>query len=83
MLKDITEMVEIWYDPNPRKTVVPHDGEWVSEVYEFEDENDESIQRLSPWMVRIKLDSTMLTDKLSAMVRQSTQSPLLTLTLTR
>ena len=64
VLRDIVEAVEVWYDPDPRRTVVPDDQAWVEDYYEMEDEN--AAQGLSPWLVRVKLDSTMVNDKLAA-----------------
>jgi DNA-directed RNA polymerase II subunit RPB1 len=57
-LRDITTKTEIWYDPDPRNTVVEADRDFVELYYDVPDELDFDPDRCSPWMLRIVLDNT-------------------------
>ena len=76
VLRDLTELVELWYDPmhpDPLESAIPEDRRFVREELDLEDEGEREwrVRTLSPWVVRIKLDSTMLTDKRVRLVRES------------
>ncbi|CAJ0585840.1 unnamed protein product, partial [Mesorhabditis spiculigera] len=59
-LRKVTANTAIYYDPDPRNTIIAEDEEWVSIFYEMPD-NDPS--RCSPWLLRIELDPKRMTDK--------------------
>src|SRR6185437_3920808 len=54
-LASITELTEIYYDPDPEHTVVEEDREFMSFYFELPDE-DFSMENASPWMLRFVLD---------------------------
>lgn len=60
-LRDVTQVSEIYYDPNPRSTVVEADEELVQDYYELE--MGEEGQNLSPWVLRVELDPDILVDR--------------------
>lgn len=63
-LKSVTVATEIYYDPEPRSTVIPEDEEMVNLHFEIPDEEIEaSIDKQSPWLLRIELDRTQMNDK--------------------
>jgi len=61
-LEKVTSFSQIFYDPVPDDTKVPNDKEWVADYYELPDEEDNR-DRVSPWVLRIQLDSKIMTDK--------------------
>jgi DNA-directed RNA polymerase II subunit RPB1 len=63
VLGDIVQMTEIYYDPDVRNTIVAKDMEFVKEFYETTDETVSELSRLSPWVLRIELDTKVVTDK--------------------
>ena len=70
MLRDIADRCEIYYDPDPRKTVIPEDREFVEQHYEFaeinangETENGFKLDNASPWMMRVVLNRQKTEDK--------------------
>ena len=63
-MKSVTVATEIYYDPEPRSTVIPEDEEMVNLHFEIPDEEIEaSIDKQSPWLLRIELDRTQMNDK--------------------
>ncbi|CDF38608.1 DNA-directed RNA polymerase rpb1 [Chondrus crispus] len=58
-LRDVTQCTEIYYDPDPSRTVVAEDEEMVSSFFEIEDVPHAA----SPWLLRIVLDKDMLQDR--------------------
>lgn len=58
-LRDVTQCTEIYYDPDPSRTVVEDDEEMVSSFFEIE----EVPIGASPWLLRIVLDKDMLLDR--------------------
>jgi DNA-directed RNA polymerase II subunit RPB1 len=63
-LMDVTVRTEIFYDPNIHKTIIEDDEEMVDIDFKLKyTEADEKIERLSPWVLRIELDSNLLIDK--------------------
>ena len=56
----VTANTAIYYDPNPRSTVVTEDQEWVNVYYEMPDFD---VTRISPWLLRIELDRKHMTDR--------------------
>ena len=60
VLGDIVRKTEIYYDPDVKNSVVPQDREFVKEFYDFSDKTEEDLRRLSPWLLRIELDKTLV-----------------------
>lgn len=46
---------QIFYDPDPRNTVVEEDREFVGDYFDLPDE-EHPIENYSPWLLRIELD---------------------------
>lgn len=61
-LRKIAHSTEIYYDPNPRDTVVLADREFLESYWEME-EDESSTANLSPWLLRIILDRNRKLDK--------------------
>lgn len=59
-LKKVTCNTAIYYDPDPKNTVIAEDEEWVSIFYEMPDHD---LSRTSPWLLRIELDRKRMVDK--------------------
>ncbi|KAA8490883.1 DNA-directed RNA polymerase II subunit 1 [Porphyridium purpureum] len=60
-LVHVVKCTEIFFDPDPRNTVIRADQEMVSMFYEFEDDEDAS--KLSPWVLRIEVSKVSLMDR--------------------
>ncbi|CAF1066419.1 unnamed protein product [Adineta steineri] len=52
-MKNIVSNTSIYYDPNPRETIIGEDQEWVHDYYEMPNENTLNI---SQWLLRIEFD---------------------------
>eukprot|EP00816_Leptocylindrus_hargravesii_P004270 CAMPEP_0196809198 /NCGR_PEP_ID=MMETSP1362-20130617/9154_1 /TAXON_ID=163516 /ORGANISM="Leptocylindrus danicus, Strain CCMP1856" /LENGTH=1770 /DNA_ID=CAMNT_0042183805 /DNA_START=2209 /DNA_END=7521 /DNA_ORIENTATION=+ len=63
VLEDIVIMTEIYYDPDIKNTCVEKDAEFVKDYYEFGDESEDDLRRLSPWVLRIELNKQVFFDK--------------------
>mmetsp|Transcript_60363 Transcript_60363/g.143851 ORF Transcript_60363/g.143851 Transcript_60363/m.143851 type:complete len:1807 (-) Transcript_60363:125-5545(-) len=61
-LEKVTSFTQIFWDPDPVKTRIQEDKEWVAEYYELPDE-DENPDRCGPWLLRIQLSNKVMTDK--------------------
>ena len=59
-LRKVTANTAIYYDPDPRNTVVVEDQDFVNVYYKIPDFD---ITRISPWLLRIELDRKRMTDK--------------------
>ncbi|KAI2810971.1 DNA-directed RNA polymerase II subunit RPB1 [Blomia tropicalis] len=59
-LRKVTANTAIYYDPEPLKSVIPEDQEFVNVYYEMPDFDT---SRISPWLLRIELDRKRMTDK--------------------
>ena len=59
-LRKVTANTAIYYDPNPKNTVISEDQEFVNAYYEMPDFDP---SQLSPWLLRIELDRKRMTDK--------------------
>jgi len=68
VLGDIVKLTEIYFDPDPRSTVVPMDVEWIKQYYELSGEDDVDVRRLSPWVLRFELNQTAFYDKRMSMM---------------
>ena len=60
-LADATVKTEIWYDPDPKSTIIEDDTVLVSEHFNAFDE-DLSFSNTSPWILRFVLDKAVITD---------------------
>lgn len=58
----MTESVEIYYDPDPRTTVIDDDEELVASYFEVPEEGI-SFEKMSPWLLRIELNKMAMIDK--------------------
>mmetsp|Transcript_26154 Transcript_26154/g.55112 ORF Transcript_26154/g.55112 Transcript_26154/m.55112 type:complete len:824 (-) Transcript_26154:847-3318(-) len=63
VLRDLTKLTEIYYDPDPVNTIVAKDREFVKEYYEMGEETEEDLRHLSPWVLRIELNQVVMVDK--------------------
>jgi DNA-directed RNA polymerase II subunit RPB1 len=61
---NVTAVSEIYYDPNPIDTIIVEDQQMVSlHMVLFGEEYEKKLDKLSPWVLRIELDSNSLVDK--------------------
>lgn len=61
-LRKIAHSTEIYYDPDPRDSVVAEDHEFLESYWEME-EDENVTANLSPWLLRIILDRNRKLDK--------------------
>ncbi|KMZ61970.1 DNA-directed RNA polymerase [Zostera marina] len=66
-LRSVTQMTEIWYDPDPTSTIISDDVEFVQSYFELPDE-EVIPEKISPWLLRIQLNREMMVDKKLNMV---------------
>lgn len=59
-LRKVTANTAIYYDPDPQRTVIAEDQEFVNIYYEMPDFDP---TKISPWLLRIELDRKRMTDK--------------------
>lgn len=59
-LRAVVVSAAIYYDPDPLKSVVPEDQEFLDIFYEMPDFD---ISEISPWLLRFELDRKKMTDK--------------------
>ena len=59
-LRKVTANTAIYYDPDPRNTVISEDQEFVDVCYDMPDFDP---TRISPWLLRLELDRKRMTDK--------------------
>ncbi|KAI9498326.1 hypothetical protein BDB00DRAFT_754992, partial [Zychaea mexicana] len=62
-LKKVTSCAEIYYDPDPRNTIIEEDADFVDTYYQLEEDTAASVTRVSPWLLRIELNRGMMIDK--------------------
>ncbi|KAG0175078.1 DNA-directed RNA polymerase II subunit rpb1 [Apophysomyces sp. BC1021] len=62
-LQRVTSAAEIYYDPDPRSTIIEEDADFVDTYYQLEDDNSPVVTRVSPWLLRIELNRGMMIDK--------------------
>ncbi|KAI9320161.1 RNA polymerase II large subunit, partial [Dichotomocladium elegans] len=62
-LQKVTSRTEIYYDPDPRNTLIEEDADFVDTYYQLEDDNSPVVTRVSPWLLRIELNRGMMIDK--------------------
>eukprot|EP00035_Acanthoeca_spectabilis_P006598 m.126620 g.126620 ORF g.126620 m.126620 type:complete len:1758 (-) comp13577_c0_seq1:55-5328(-) len=62
-LSQITKSTEIYYDPDPRETVVTEDVDLVSLFVDVSLGDEGEFENLSPWLLRIELERDKTTAK--------------------
>ena len=63
-LKNVTLATEIYYDPDPRTTVIEEDLDTVEAYFSIPDETVEAnLHKQSPWLLRLELDRAKMLDK--------------------
>ncbi len=63
-LQTVTSAVEVHYDPDPSATVIEEDKDFVEAFFAIPDEEVEaSLERQSPWLLRLELDRAQMLDK--------------------
>ncbi|CAN0091486.1 unnamed protein product [Ectocarpus sp. 13 AM-2016] len=64
-LGDITTSTQIYYDPDPRSTVVDEDVELLEGHFDIqeEEEDDKDTDRARPWLLRMELNREAVFDK--------------------
>lgn len=63
-LRNVTLATEIYYDPDPRTTVIEEDLDTVEAYFSIPDEAVEaSLHKQSPWLLRLELDRAKMLDK--------------------
>ena len=61
---NVTAMTQIFYDPDPRSTIIVEDQQMVElHMALYETEYEKKLDKLSPWVLRIELDSNSMVDK--------------------
>lgn len=63
-LGDITNRTEIYYDPDPRTSVIDDDREFVEEFFTFDD-GEIKVDQMSPWVLRLVLDEKYINMRLA------------------
>jgi DNA-directed RNA polymerase II subunit RPB1 len=61
-LRRVTQATEIYYDPDPKTTIIEEDREWVEGYFDL-NEGDVDVSRMSPWLLRIEMARDMMVDK--------------------
>ncbi|XP_057805487.1 LOW QUALITY PROTEIN: DNA-directed RNA polymerase II subunit RPB1-like [Salvia miltiorrhiza] len=61
-LRSVTQATEVWYDPDPKSTIIEEDVEFVTSYFEMPDD-DVDPDKISPWLLRIELNREMMVDK--------------------
>ncbi|GAB7355155.1 hypothetical protein MBLNU459_g5725t2 [Dothideomycetes sp. NU459] len=62
-LRSVTEKTEIWYDPEIQSTVIEADRDMVESYFIIPEDNAESPDMYSKWLLRIVLGRRQLLDK--------------------
>ncbi|RYP54792.1 hypothetical protein DL768_000520 [Monosporascus sp. mg162] len=62
-LRSVTAVAEVYYDPDIQSTTIPEDVDMVESYWFIPDENQDSIDRQSRWLLRFTLDRQKLLDK--------------------
>ncbi|XP_030386688.1 DNA-directed RNA polymerase II subunit RPB1-like [Scaptodrosophila lebanonensis] len=58
-LNDVTSSTRLIYDPDPRRSVIAEDNEFLDCYYELDDEDDD---KCSPWVLRLSMNRKRMTD---------------------
>ncbi len=67
VLGDLTQVTEIYYDPNITETIVAKDVEFVKQYYEYDDSTEDDRRKLSPWVLRMEINPTIFVEKQMSM----------------
>ncbi|EMR71753.1 putative rna polymerase ii largest subunit protein [Eutypa lata UCREL1] len=62
-LRSVTTVAEVYYDPDIQATTIPEDADMVESYFLIPDEEHDSIDRQSRWLLRFTLDRQKLLDK--------------------
>ncbi|KAJ2904513.1 DNA-directed RNA polymerase II subunit rpb1 [Zalerion maritima] len=62
-LRSVTQMTEIYYDPDIQSTVIEDDIDMVESYYLIPDDTQDEISAQSRWVLRITLDRQKMLDK--------------------
>ena len=62
-LRSVTQMTEIYYDPDIQSTVIEADVDMVESYYLIPDDSHDDISAQSRWVLRITLDRQKMLDK--------------------
>jgi DNA-directed RNA polymerase II subunit RPB1 len=63
-LRTVTKATEIYYDPDPRDTIIEEDRDFVQAFFAIPDEEvEQNLDRQSPWLLRLELDRAKMLDK--------------------
>ncbi|PWN50403.1 putative RPO21-DNA-directed RNA polymerase II, 215 kd subunit [Violaceomyces palustris] len=63
-LHTVTSAIEVHYDPDPSSTSIEEDKDFVDAFFAIPDEEVEaSLERQSPWLLRLELDRAQMLDK--------------------
>ena len=63
-LQTVTSAVEIHYDPDPVGTLIEEDKDFVDAFFAIPDEEvEQTLERQSPWLLRLVLDRAQMLDK--------------------
>ncbi|ODV60282.1 DNA-directed RNA polymerase II subunit RPB1 [Ascoidea rubescens DSM 1968] len=63
-LRSVTAATEIYYDPDPRSTLIEEDYEMVEGYFAIlDDATERTLYQQSPWLLRIEVDRKALLDK--------------------
>ncbi|TFK28353.1 RNA polymerase II large subunit [Coprinopsis marcescibilis] len=63
-LRTVTAAVEIWYDPDPRTTIIEEDEMFVESFFAIPDEEiEQKLPFQSPWLLRLVLDRSKMLDR--------------------
>lgn len=73
-LKNVTSLTEIFYDPDPRSTVIEDDYDTVEAYFAIPDEKvEQTIEHQLPWLLRLELDRAKMLDKQLTMAQVAEQ----------
>ena len=61
-LGNVAEACEIYYDPDPTRTIIEEDQELVESYFEMPDEGIQ-VEKMSPWLLRIEVNKIAMIDK--------------------
>ena len=62
-LRSVTAVAEVYYDPDIQSTIIPEDVDMVESYFFIPDDEADSINRQSRWLLRFTLDRQKLLDK--------------------
>jgi DNA-directed RNA polymerase II subunit RPB1 len=60
-LKKLVTAAEIFYDPDPEKTIIKEDSNMVESYFKYLIDDETSVDLLSPWVLRLQFDISEIT----------------------